>query len=208
MGYAQEGVERKRLAAALRRVHDDLENPANPGYNSTQRSQMQEDSERASTALENGVTMADPTMRRGSFIVDIKRKSELSYPGEQFARYDDAGLVAEAMVRLGADAVLVNVDVSHFESCLRFHTRKLLLTAVTTSSTALTVATSGNSSKCVVRAPPSFVLSFQTALALARWVIPAVSFVCAVFGDALSNVLDKIQKSKQLFKVWSLVDGR
>ena len=53
--------------------------------------------------------MKDAVMRRGSFIVDIKRKS-LSRPGENFARYDDAGMVAEAMISLGADAVFVNVD--------------------------------------------------------------------------------------------------
>ncbi|KAL3803475.1 hypothetical protein HJC23_014023 [Cyclotella cryptica] len=103
MSYAQEGVERKRLAAALRRVYDDPYNIANP--NAKQRSR--EELEREEKLLENG--MAEATMRRGSFIVDIKRKS-LSYPGEQFARYDDAGMVAEAMVRLGADVVLVNVD--------------------------------------------------------------------------------------------------
>ena len=104
MGYAQDGLERKRLAAALRRVYDDPTNIANP--NSTPKSE--DEIQRDEKLLENG--MADATMRRGSFIVDIKRKSSLSYPGEQFARYDDASLVAEAMVRLGADVVFVNVD--------------------------------------------------------------------------------------------------
>lgn len=111
MGYAQEGIERKRLAAALRRVHDDPANPANPDYEAAENksNQTPEDADRQAKLLQNGMAESC-TMRRGSFIVDIKRKSELSYPGEQFARYDDAGLVAEAMVRLGADAVLVNVD--------------------------------------------------------------------------------------------------
>lgn len=104
MGYAQDGVERKRLAAALRRVYDDPYNLANPNA----KSKSKEEIEREEKLLENG--LAEATMRRGSFIVDIKRKSGLSYPGEQFARYDDAGLVAEAMVRLGADVVFVNVD--------------------------------------------------------------------------------------------------
>ncbi|KAL9180513.1 hypothetical protein ACHAXT_010966 [Thalassiosira profunda] len=104
MGYAQEGIERKRLAAALRRVYDDPANSANPNA----KKKTAEELEREEKLLEQG--LAEATMRRGSFIVDIKRKSELSYPGEQFARYDDAGLVAEAMVRLGADVVFVNVD--------------------------------------------------------------------------------------------------
>ena len=108
MGYAQEGIERKRLAAALRRVYDDPNNTANPDYAAAQQNKTRADAEREAKLLENGV--AESTMRRGSFIVDIKRKSGLSYPGEQFARYDDAGLVAEAMVRLGADVVFVNVD--------------------------------------------------------------------------------------------------
>jgi len=103
MGYAQEGIERKRLAAALRRVYDDPYNPANPDAKEKSPEQL----EREEKMLENG--LAEATMRRGSFIVDIKRRS-LSYPREQFARYDDASLVAEAMVRLGADVVFVNVD--------------------------------------------------------------------------------------------------
>jgi len=108
MGYAQDGIERKRLAAALRRVYDDPANIANPNA----KEKSPEEIEREEKLLENG--MADATMRRGSFIVDIKRKSNLSYPGEQFARYDDASLVAEAMVRLGADVVFVNVDYTSY----------------------------------------------------------------------------------------------
>lgn len=104
MGYAQDGIERKRLAAALRRVHDDPTNRANPAA----KEKSPEEIAREEKMLENG--LAEATMRRGSFVVDIKRKSSLSYPGEQFARYDDASLVAEAMVRLGADVVFVNVD--------------------------------------------------------------------------------------------------
>jgi indole-3-glycerol phosphate synthase len=104
MSYAQEGVERKRLAAALRRVYDDPENAANTNA----RLRTPGEVERGGRMLEAGLT--ESTMRRGSFVVDVKRRSGLSYPGEQFARYDDAGAVAEAMVRLGVDVVLVNVD--------------------------------------------------------------------------------------------------
>lgn len=108
MGYAQEGVEKKRLASALRRVHDDPTNIANPNSNTATAKKSDDELRKEEKYLEYG--LAEPTMRRGSFIVDIKRKSNLSYPREQFARYDDAGLVAEAMVRLGADVVFVNVD--------------------------------------------------------------------------------------------------
>jgi len=98
---------KKRLAAALRRVYDDPYNTANPNAKEKPKDVV----EREQKLLEHG--MAEATMRRGSFIVDIKRRS-LSYPGEQFARYDDAGLVAEAMVRLGADVVFVNVDYQSY----------------------------------------------------------------------------------------------
>ena len=108
MGYAQDGIERKRLAAALRRVYDDPTNTANPNA----KEKSPEELEREEKLLENG--MADATMRRGSFIVDIKRKSNLSYPNQQFARYDDASLVAEAMVRLGTDVVFINVDYTSY----------------------------------------------------------------------------------------------
>jgi len=103
IGYALEGIQPLKLAKALRRVYDDPTNIANPD----REDEDGEDTERAEKLLEYG--MKDAVMRRGSFIVDIKRKS-LSRPGETFARYDDAGMVAEAMVSLGADVVFVNVD--------------------------------------------------------------------------------------------------
>ena len=105
LGYAVEGISGRemKLAKALRRVYEDPENPANPNA----RPKTPEEEERAAKLLDIG--MADATMRRGSFVVDIKRRS-LSRPGEQFARFDDAGMVADAMVSLGADAVFVNVD--------------------------------------------------------------------------------------------------
>lgn len=103
MGYAQESVSPMRLAKALRRVYEDPQNPANPSH--TPKSQQQTARDRKLAEI----GMADLGMRRASFIVDIKRKS-LSRPGQVFCNFDDAGMVAEAMVRLGADAVLVNTD--------------------------------------------------------------------------------------------------
>lgn len=97
MSYAQESVSPMRLARALRRVYEDPENPANP----------------ESTNEEPIPGGGMSGMRRASFIVDIKRKS-LSRPGEVFCQFDDAGMVAQAMVRLGADAVFVNTDYSAY----------------------------------------------------------------------------------------------
>jgi indole-3-glycerol phosphate synthase len=99
MSYAQESVSPMRLARALRRVYEDPLNPANPDSQEQEEEHMQ------------GGGMSG--MRRASFIVDIKRKS-LSRPGEVFCNYDDAGMVAQAMVRLGADAVFVNTDYSAY----------------------------------------------------------------------------------------------
>lgn len=45
----------------------------------------------------------------GSLIVDIKRRS-LSRIGETFANFEDAGIVAESFISLGADVVFINVD--------------------------------------------------------------------------------------------------
>ena len=92
-----------KLAKAIRRVYDDKSNPAHPKYEE----KSEEMSKRDERLLEYG--MQDAVMRRGSFIVDVKRRS-LSRPGETFARFDDSGMVAEAMVSLGADVVFVNVD--------------------------------------------------------------------------------------------------
>jgi indole-3-glycerol phosphate synthase len=96
MSYGQETPSNMRLARALRRVHDD---PFKPQDDDTVK--------RKEKFMEHG--LQEMTMRRASFIVDIKRKS-LSRPHEKFCNYDDAGMVAEAMVRLGADVVFVNVD--------------------------------------------------------------------------------------------------
>ena len=109
MSYAQESVSPMRLAKALRRVYEDPYNPANPEHylNKTQ-AQNKRDKQLAD------IGMADLGMRRASFVVDIKRKSLLSHPGEtsssSFCNFDDAGMVAAAMVQLGADAVFINTD--------------------------------------------------------------------------------------------------
>jgi indole-3-glycerol phosphate synthase len=107
MSYAQESVSPMRLAKALRRVYEDKHNPANPNHVPM----PQEESNRAKKLADIG--MADLGMRRASFIVDIKRKS-LSHPNEVFCNFDNAALVAEAMVRLGADVVLVNTDFTSY----------------------------------------------------------------------------------------------
>jgi len=107
MGYAEQSIPKLRVAKALRRVYEDDENAANPNA----KEQTQEDEKREENLKDIG--MQQIGMRRGSFIVDIKRKS-LSQPGVNYCHYDDAGMVAEAMVRLGADAVFVNVDFAGY----------------------------------------------------------------------------------------------
>ena len=120
MGYAQESAPNMlRLAAALRRVHDDPTNPANIKNISSQKncsnnddgdktaSKVNNDHQRTEQLNELG--LMEMSLRRGSFIADIKRQS-LSRPGETLCRFDDAGAVAQAMVRLGADVVLINTD--------------------------------------------------------------------------------------------------
>ena len=104
MSYAQETSSPMRLAKALRRTYDDPGNPAHPEY-----VEPSPDEDRRSKQLRD-IGMADLGMRRASFVVDIKRKSSLTNPGQLYCNYDDAGMVAEAMVGLGADAVLVNTD--------------------------------------------------------------------------------------------------
>jgi indole-3-glycerol phosphate synthase len=103
MSYAQESVSPMKLAKALRRVYDDPNNPANPQADP----QSEEDTARKNKLEDYG--MGEMAMRRAAFIVDIKRKS-LSRPGETFCRFDSPSLVAEAMIRLGADVVFINVD--------------------------------------------------------------------------------------------------
>lgn len=105
MSYAQETANPMRLARALRRVHDD---PFREGAEDDDEELSEEDQARKQKLLENG--LSEMTMRRACFCVDVKRKS-LSRPGEKpFCRFDNAAMVSEAMVRLGADVVFVNVD--------------------------------------------------------------------------------------------------
>jgi indole-3-glycerol phosphate synthase len=108
MSYAQESVSPMRLARALRRVYEDPQNPANPNH------VPPTDEKQKRTEQLAGLGMADLGMRRGAFIVDIKRQSLITNPGEVFCRFDSASMVAEAMVRLGADVVLVNTDFAAY----------------------------------------------------------------------------------------------
>eukprot|EP00980_Cylindrotheca_fusiformis_P031476 scaffold26444_cov127-Cylindrotheca_fusiformis.AAC.1 len=73
MSYGQESASPMKLAKALRRVYEDKDNPANPNYEEL----PQKESERQQKLEELG--MAEMSMRKASFIVDIKRKS-LSRP--------------------------------------------------------------------------------------------------------------------------------
>jgi indole-3-glycerol phosphate synthase len=108
MSYAQESVSPMRLARALRRVYEDPQNPANPNH-----IPPSDDTQKRTEQLAD-LGMADLGMRRGAFIVDIKRQSLVTNPGEVFCRFDSASMVAEAMVRLGADVVLVNTDFAAY----------------------------------------------------------------------------------------------
>lgn len=109
MGYIAETRGEMRLGRALRRVHDDPENPANIDF--VEKTEEEKDIEAEKVPKKKGRYMYDPSIagRRGSFTVDIKRKS-WSRPGETLCNFDDAGMVAEAMVNIGADAVFVNMD--------------------------------------------------------------------------------------------------
>jgi indole-3-glycerol phosphate synthase len=108
MSYAQETANPMRLARALRRVHDD---PCLDDDNGNSES-SDEEMTRNKKLVDNG--LREMTMRRACFCVDVKRKS-LSRSGEKpFCRFDDAALVSEAMVQLGADVVFVNVDYNAY----------------------------------------------------------------------------------------------
>jgi indole-3-glycerol phosphate synthase len=109
MSYLQESASPMRLARALRRVYDDPHNPANPNHEPKSEQKTKRDKKLAE------IGMADLGMRRGSFIVDIKRKS-MSAPrrSSTYCSFDDAGRVAQAMVQLGADAVFINTDYTGY----------------------------------------------------------------------------------------------
>jgi indole-3-glycerol phosphate synthase len=110
MSYSQESAPPMRLAKALRRVYEDPLNPANPKAIEKSPEQIKRDKQ-----LQD-VGMADLGMRRPSFVVDIKRKSQLR-SGQQakyYCKFDDAGQVAAAMVQLGADVVFINTDYAAY----------------------------------------------------------------------------------------------
>lgn len=111
LGYAEEtsaggGCGTLRLAKALRRVYDDPHNPANPQCETSKLSPEQTKRDEQLRAL----GMQEVGLRRGSFVVDVKRTSLSNGGAPPYCQFDDAGQVAEAMVRLGADAVFINTD--------------------------------------------------------------------------------------------------
>jgi indole-3-glycerol phosphate synthase len=110
MRYAESAPTKLRLAKALRRIYED------PDF-------VEDDEKWQASIKEKELERGSLPMRRGCFVVDIKRKSLLTHPpphatttrskasnSDGFARFEDAGMVAEAMVRMGADCVFINVD--------------------------------------------------------------------------------------------------
>ncbi len=171
IGYVLEGDNRPplKVAKALRRVYEDPLSPDNP--NAVSKTQEQVD--REEKLLEFG--MMDAVMRRGSFIVDIKRKS-LSRPGEVFSRYDDAGIVAEAMVSLGADVVFVNVDYASYGGDIT-ELRSAVKAVRRVSDTAAVVMKD--------------IIVDEIQLGLAKDAgADGVILIASVLGPALSNFLD------------------
>ncbi|KAL3925135.1 MAG: hypothetical protein SGILL_000607 [Bacillariaceae sp.] len=160
MSYIQETTGKMRLARALRRVHDDpfKEN---------------QDPKRKEKLMEHG--LAEMTMRRASFIVDIKRKS-LSRPKEQFCNYDNAGMVAEAMVRLGADVVFVNVDYQAYGG------------DISELKTAVNAVRKASDTAAVVMKD---IVVDEIQLGLAKEAgADGVLLIASVLGPALDNFLD------------------
>jgi indole-3-glycerol phosphate synthase len=177
MSYAQESVGDMRLAKALRRVHEDPFNSANPDYDeadSNGNKEQQADSERKEKLEDMG--MAEMSMRKAAFIVDIKRKS-LSRPGEKpFCKFDNAGLVAEAMVRLGADVVMVNVDYAAYGG------------DISELKSAVTAVRKASKTAAVVMKD---IVVDEIQLGLAKEAgADAVLLIASVLGPALDNFLD------------------
>lgn len=155
MDYALEGDWRPplKLAAALRRIYEDPYNVANPNKSEGKKSDV----------------------RRGSFIVDIKRKS-LSRHGETFARFDDAGMVAEAMVSAGADVVFVNVD---------YHSYGGDITELRSAVNA--VRKVSNTSAVVMKD----IVVDEIQLGLAKSAnVDGIILMASVLGSSLTNFLD------------------
>jgi indole-3-glycerol phosphate synthase len=169
MSYADQSSDPPlRLAKALRRVYEDPYNPSNPNCVDKTGEQTNRDKKLSD------IGMADLGMRRASMVVDVKRKSPRHK--KPLCRFDDAGMVAEAMVRLGCDAVFVNTDFGGYGgdmSELRSAVQRVRLA----SKTAAVVM------KDVV------VDEIQLGLAKEAGADAIVLMAC-VLGPALSNFLD------------------
>jgi indole-3-glycerol phosphate synthase len=170
LGYAQESESPMRLAKALRRVHEDQYNPANPNALEEPKTA----SDRRAKLEEYG--MAEMSMRKASFCVDIKRKS-LSRPNEKpFCRFDSASMVAEAMVRLGADVVFVNVDYQSYGG--EISELKSSVTAVRKASPTAAVVMKD-------------IVVDEIQLGLAKEAgADGILLIASVLGPALDNFLD------------------
>ena len=176
LSYAQESATSPlRLARALRRVHDEpiggnIDGNHNEESSSSSASQSTNRQRRKEQLAEIGMT--ELGMRRASFVVDIKRKSH----GQTHCTFDDAGLVAEAMVRLGADAVLINTDFVSYGGDLT-ELKSAVKAVRKVSSTAAVVM------KDIV------VDEIQLGLAKEAGA-DAVLLMACVLGPALGNFLD------------------
>lgn len=169
LSYAQESMSEMKLAKALRRVYEDKYNPANPDAEE----EPKDATERKQRLEELG--MGELSMRRAAFMVDIKRKS-LSRPGETFCRFDDASLVAEAMVRLGADVVMVNVDYKAYGGDIS--ELKGAVTAVRKASKTAAVVMKD-------------IVVDEIQLGLAKEAgVDGILLIASVLGPALDNFLD------------------
>ncbi|KAL3789837.1 hypothetical protein ACHAW5_011260 [Stephanodiscus triporus] len=71
MSYVQDGVSAAPREAALRRVHDDPNNVANPSA----RPRSYDKVERGERLMEGG-GLVESSMRRGSFVVDVQKAQE------------------------------------------------------------------------------------------------------------------------------------
>lgn len=169
MSYAQETANPMRLAKALRRVHDD---PFKDGEDGEEKSE--EERARKQKLMDNG--LAEMTMRRACFCVDVKRKS-LSRPGEKpFCRFDSAAMVSEAMVRLGTDVVFVNVDFPAYGG------------DISELKTAVSAVRKASDTAAVVMKD---IVVDEIQLGLAKEAgCDGVLLIASVLGPALDNFLD------------------
>jgi indole-3-glycerol phosphate synthase len=166
------------LAKALRRVHEDPHNPANPNGVQKQEKEEKEETTTITTTTKReqqlaDLGMADSGLRRASACVDIKRKSH----GKVLCNFDDAGMVAQAMVQeLGVDAVFVNTDYAAYGGDLT-ELKSAVRAVRRVSKTAAVVM------KDIV------VDEIQLGLAKEAGADGVLLMAC-VLGPALSNILD------------------